>query len=215
MPKKKNFLGGMQNYNPNTGEYESALVGANGERPSSFKSFNKPKSELEKANDKRLGKEKKEEPEVEAPKENVKPQLTNKQEEAPKKYFKHPQVDGVWHDTGKTEEKYGNTYKIFENEEGHKWGVSDRMLSQFEETEEPEHPFKLDKEKYPDVEETDYGFIYNVNGVSIEDIGAHMKQSGMGDKLGKNDKAGFSVAKDGDELWFATFDEAYQAAKKR
>ena len=30
MPKKRNFLGGMQNYNPNNGEYESALVGPNG-----------------------------------------------------------------------------------------------------------------------------------------------------------------------------------------
>jgi hypothetical protein len=30
MPKKRNFLGGMQNYNPKNGEYESALVGPNG-----------------------------------------------------------------------------------------------------------------------------------------------------------------------------------------
>ena len=30
MPKKRNFLDGMQNYNPNNGEYESALVGPNG-----------------------------------------------------------------------------------------------------------------------------------------------------------------------------------------
>lgn len=30
MPKKRNFLGGMQNYNAKTGEYESALVGGNG-----------------------------------------------------------------------------------------------------------------------------------------------------------------------------------------
>ena len=30
MPKKRNFLGGMQNYNPNNGEYESALVGPTG-----------------------------------------------------------------------------------------------------------------------------------------------------------------------------------------
>lgn len=41
MPKKKNFLGGMQNYNPNTGEYEPALKGPNGESPSGFKSFKK------------------------------------------------------------------------------------------------------------------------------------------------------------------------------
>ena len=31
MPKKKNFLGGMQNYNPKTGEYESRLTKADGE----------------------------------------------------------------------------------------------------------------------------------------------------------------------------------------
>ena len=30
MPKKRNFLGGMQNYNPNNGEYEPSLVGSNG-----------------------------------------------------------------------------------------------------------------------------------------------------------------------------------------
>ena len=31
MPKKLNFLGGMQNYNEHTGEYEPALTGANGQ----------------------------------------------------------------------------------------------------------------------------------------------------------------------------------------
>jgi len=31
MPKKRNFLGGMQNYNEHTGEYEPALVGGNGQ----------------------------------------------------------------------------------------------------------------------------------------------------------------------------------------
>ena len=56
MPKKKNFLGGMQNYNPNNGEYESALVGKNGEPVSSFKSFKKQDSEFDKANAKRMGK---------------------------------------------------------------------------------------------------------------------------------------------------------------
>jgi hypothetical protein len=53
MPKKKNFLGGMQNYDPKTGEYESRLTKANGEPATkenmpggeeggkSFKSFKK------------------------------------------------------------------------------------------------------------------------------------------------------------------------------
>lgn len=62
MPKKKNFLGGMQNYNPNTGEYEPALKGPNGESPSGFKSFKKDKetskSAFEDYNDKRTGKSK-------------------------------------------------------------------------------------------------------------------------------------------------------------
>ena len=62
MPKKKNFLGGMQNYNAQTGEYEPALKGPNGERPSGFKSFKKGeekkgKSSFDDYNDKRLGKE--------------------------------------------------------------------------------------------------------------------------------------------------------------
>lgn len=278
MPKKKNFLGGMQNYDPKTGEYEPALEGANGEKPSSFKSFNKPKSELEKANDKRLGKssEQKEDGyayseynkdvkvkkdvldkwqeqagwdedkkkiesfvmnnnfsneeltelgnyleennyhdsakvirDLVSKRENVKSDLTK---EAPKKYFKHPQVDGVWHDTGKTMEKYGNTYKIFENEEGHTWGVSDRMISQFEEAEEPAHPFKLDKEKYPDVEETDYGFVYNVNGQSITDLKAQEKA--FGGKIDENKDYGFTLTVDGDEVHYKSFDEAYAAAKK-
>ena len=55
MPKKRNFLGGMQNYNPNNGEYESRLVKEGGEpatkenmpggedNKKSFKSFKKDK----------------------------------------------------------------------------------------------------------------------------------------------------------------------------
>lgn len=58
MPKKKNFLGGMQNYNPNNGEYEPDLKGPHGESPSGFKSFKKQSSEFNKSNDKRLGKAK-------------------------------------------------------------------------------------------------------------------------------------------------------------
>jgi len=275
MPKKKNFLGGMQNYDPKTGEYEPALEGANGEKPSSFKSFNKPKSELEKANDKRLGKAKeayekgkiskgqlddiaikgseedkariksKEEKYLKNFPEDVDKLMELKEkfvgkdyetaldrlsqgeafgdvlsgvvqyeqkEESPKKYFKHPQVDGVWHDTGKTMEKYGNTYKVYENEEGHTWGVSEKMSSQFEEVEEPKHAFKLDKEKYPDVEETDYGFVYNVNGQSITDLKAQEKA--FGGKIDENKDYGFTLTVDGDEVHYKSFDEAYAAAKK-
>lgn len=281
MPKKKNFLGGMQNYNPNTGEYEPALEGANGEKPSSFKSFKKQDSEFKKANDKRLGKVQDKDVPTLSNKErlaegglkgrferagynvsnvsdkemtvegrfrivdignggfdvydgeekiaedignqkdfvsliesrlnekNVNSELTK---EAPKKYFKHPQVDGVWHDTGEVEEKYGNKYKIYENEEGHKWGVSDSFLKQFEEVEEPKHPFKLDKEKYPDVEETPYGFAYNVGNQTITDIKAQNKAFGR--DVDNDKEYGFTLTVDGDEVYYNSFDEAYAAAKK-
>lgn len=56
MPKKRNFLGGMQNYNAKTGEYEPDLKGPNGEAPSNFKSFKKGESQHDKINDKRMGK---------------------------------------------------------------------------------------------------------------------------------------------------------------
>lgn len=58
MPKKKNFLGGQQNYNPNNGQYEPALKGPNGESPSGFSSFKKDKDEsFDAINKKRMGKE--------------------------------------------------------------------------------------------------------------------------------------------------------------
>lgn len=60
MPKKKNFLGGMQNYNAQTGEYEPALKGPNGESPSGFKSFKKQEDKDESfdtVNKKRMGKD--------------------------------------------------------------------------------------------------------------------------------------------------------------
>ena len=71
--------------------------------------------------------------------------------------------------------------------------------------------FKLDRKKYPDVETTPYGFIYNVNGTSIEDIAEHMKRSGMG--YDPNKKYGFSVAKDGEEYIYETFEDAYNSVK--
>lgn len=62
MPKKRNFLGGMQNYNAQTGEYEPALKGPNGESPSGFKSFKKQEEKDESfdtVNKKRMGIDKK------------------------------------------------------------------------------------------------------------------------------------------------------------
>ena len=70
-------------------------------------------------------------------------------------------------------------------------------------------PFKLDKEKYPDVEETPYGFIYNVGGRSITDIGGQNRKFGMG----RPDATGFTVEFDGDESFYPDFELAYKAAK--
>ena len=71
--------------------------------------------------------------------------------------------------------------------------------------------FKLDRKKYPDVETTPYGFIYNVNGKSITDIAAQNKSMGM--KVDPNKEYGFTVTVDGDEVYAKDFDEAYKKAK--
>lgn len=159
MPKKRNFLGGMQNYNAQTGEYEPALKGPNGESPSGFKSFKKQEDKDESfdtVNKKRMGIDKK---------------ISKWEEENPEgKVLKGKSVK-----------------EIKENAEN--------------------GTFKLDKEKYPDVEETPYGFIYNVNGESITDLKAQNEKSGMGGG------SGFSLTKDGDEVYFETFEDAYKAAK--
>lgn len=123
MPKKLNFLGGQQNYDPNTGEYEPDLTNKQGEPIKNFKSFGKDKDEsFDTVNNKRMGKE---QPKSEEPKGST-------------QYFKHPEIDGVWHDTGKTIEKGGNSYKVYENEQGKTWAVSDRFSKQFQ-------PFDKDK----------------------------------------------------------------------
>lgn len=71
-------------------------------------------------------------------------------------------------------------------------------------------PFKLDKKKYPDVEETPYGFIYNAGGRSITDLKAQNKALGY-PLFDKTD--GFSVTIGGDEAYYPDFDSAYKAAK--
>lgn len=68
--------------------------------------------------------------------------------------------------------------------------------------------FVLDKKKYPDVEETPYGFIYNVNGKSITDVLGQNRKLGLPGKSG-----GFTLAIDGDESFYDTFEDAYKAAK--
>ena len=74
-------------------------------------------------------------------------------------------------------------------------------------------PFKLDKKLYPDVEETPYGFIYNVGGQSITDVGEHMRKTGMSGFLKESDNPGFTLFVDGDEAWYPDFESAYKAAK--
>ena len=73
--------------------------------------------------------------------------------------------------------------------------------------------FVLDKQKYPDVEETPYGFIYNVNGKSITDVeGQNLKL--FDKKPNPMLKPGFTVADDsGDEISFHDFDTTYKFAK--
>ena len=68
--------------------------------------------------------------------------------------------------------------------------------------------FVLDKEKYPDVQETPYGFIYNVNGRSITDLAGQNRAFGMPSSSG-----GFTLAVDGDESYYDDWDSAYKAAK--
>ena len=160
MPTKKNFLGGQQNYNAKTGEYEPSLVGKNGQPVKDADGDGK---------------------------------INEKQEQD----FNDPKEakQGVERDFNEPGE--------VENE---------RIEQDFNKTKkESNGKFKVDRKKYPDVETTPYGFIYNVNGTSIEDIAEHMKRSGMGYDPSK--KYGFSVAKDGEEYIYETFEDAYNSVK--
>lgn len=75
-------------------------------------------------------------------------------------------------------------------------------------------PFKLDKEKYPDVEVTPYGFIYNVNGRSITDVDAQNRKFKPDYKPSPAFVPGFIVTDDfGDEVSFGTWEDAYNFAK--
>lgn len=72
-------------------------------------------------------------------------------------------------------------------------------------------PFKLDRAKYPDVEETPYGFIYNVGNKSITDLAeqdAHLFHKPA------TKSGGFTLTVDGDEVFYPSFEEAYKAAKR-
>lgn len=125
MPKKKNFLGGMQNYNPNTGEFESRLVKATGEPATKA---NMPGGEDDKKSFKSFGKQ---------------------------------------------------------------------------ETKKPTD--------YEGVKQTPYGYIYNIGKTSITDLKAERKSMNM--KVDENKEYGYTVFKDGEEVYYPTFEEAYKSAK--
>lgn len=73
-------------------------------------------------------------------------------------------------------------------------------------------PFKLDKNKYKDVEETPYGFIYNAGNQSITDLAE--QERAFGNKIDPNKKYGFTRTTDsGDEIFHETFEDAYNAIK--
>lgn len=73
-------------------------------------------------------------------------------------------------------------------------------------------PFKLDKKLYPDVEETPYGYVYNVGKHSITDLGGE-RQKIMPSHFDPNKNYGFSVTIDGDEAFYPSFEEAYKMIK--
>ena len=71
-------------------------------------------------------------------------------------------------------------------------------------------PFVLDSKKYPDVQTTPYGFIYNVGNQSITDL-SEQDASLFGKPATRN--KGFSLTVDGDEVFYPDFDSAYRAVK--
>lgn len=73
-------------------------------------------------------------------------------------------------------------------------------------------PFVLDKKLYPDVEETPYGYVYNVGKHSITDLGRE-RQKIMPSHFDPNKNYGFSVTVGGDESYYPSFEEAYKMIK--
>lgn len=104
-------------------------------------------------------------------------------------------------------------YNEYQNETGEPWLVSDDFAKQFEEAKEPIHSFKLDKSKYPDVEETPYGFIYNVGGSSITDLRGQRRA--FGEDVDDYKDYDFTYTRGGDEINAPSFEEAYQQIKRR
>ena len=74
-------------------------------------------------------------------------------------------------------------------------------------------PWKFDKMKYQDVEETPYGFIYNIGGQSITDVAGQKRA--FGEPIEEGKEYGFTRTTDsGDEVFHKSFDDAYKAINK-
>ena len=63
------------------------------------------------------------------------------------------------------------------------------------------------------MEETPYGFIYNVNGHSITDATAERKKL-MPAFYKEGQDYGWHLSVGGDEAYYPSFEEAYKAAKE-
>lgn len=180
MPKKKNFLGGMQNYNPNTGEYESRLVKANGEPATKA---NMPGGEDEKGKS------------FKAFKKDKGNDLDNRIEKVIKERIKKG-----WDSEGTFD------VQAVKDTDYYGFGNIDELEKQTFGKKEIKKPTDFEG-----VEETPYGYIYNVGNTSITDLKAERKSMNM--KVDENKEYGYSVFKDGEEVYYPTFEEAYKSAK--
>jgi len=247
MPTKKNFLGGQQNYNKKTGEYEPSLVGRNGQvikdadgdgkvnegkkktthtwksgrqseieyvdkapkgykevegaltAPNGYRWYSNGKSYFDKDRDTVLVKDENwfgDEKDFNEPGE-----LESQREE--KDFNLDPSVAAM----NMSDEEFS---EHLQNEKGWKKDEAENFT---ELTKQPKGEFKLDKQKYPDVEKTPYGYVYNVNGTSITDLGGEAKKLGFG--YDPNKQYGFSVARDGEEQVYESFEDAYNSIKQK
>lgn len=294
MPTKKNFLGGQQNYNKETGEYESSLVGPGGNvvkdadgdgkehegkkktthtwksgkqseieyyekapegykelkgaltAPNGYRWYSNGKSYFDKDRDTVLvkdqewfGDEKDFNDPTELESKRVERDFDVEHDEdyerswGPQDDDEEPQPSGYIDDADKVALVPDLIDKGYSSDEAHnilfeardeivKSGkdVDYKTLKEYIDKKQPkaakeEHKpneFKLDKEKYPDVEETPYGFIYNAYGHSITDVAGQNKA--FGEFVDPNKNYGFHLEVGGDESYYDSFDEAYNRAKE-
>lgn len=193
MPKKKNFLGGMQNYNPKTGEYESRLTKADGE-PATKE--NMPGGESSKVSNKYFSKFGKKTDEYGL--------FDGESIKEKDKFLKEKGITNV-------DELSNKDFNILAKEAQERFGIEDFELAQEFLVSENKNKNKKPTD-FEDVEETIYGYVYNVNGESITDLKEERKKMGMPVVEGK--EYGYSVFKDGEEVYYPTFEEAYNSIKR-